>query len=89
MLKLGLSHCYSIIRVYKTLAFVTQGPGTDETVLIEILCTRSNDEINAIKAAYQKGKHMGVRMIVFSPACVVVLFIVCLSVRPSVGLCLS
>lgn len=37
-----------------------KGLGTDEDCLIEILCTRSNAEIAAIKAAYQKlyGKDM-------------------------------
>lgn len=29
-----------------------ENPGTDETVLIEIMCSRSNDEIEEIKAAY-------------------------------------
>lgn len=33
-----------------------QGAGTDEKVLIEILCPKSNEEINAIKAAYHKGR---------------------------------
>lgn len=31
-----------------------QGLGTDEGVLIEILSTRTNAEINAIKQSYQK-----------------------------------
>lgn len=31
-----------------------KGIGTDENILIEILCTRSNAEINAIKAAYER-----------------------------------
>lgn len=31
-----------------------QGLGTDESVLIEILCTRTNAEITAIKQSYQK-----------------------------------
>ena len=37
-----------------TFALLLQGLGTDEGVLIEILCTRSNAEINAIKQSYQR-----------------------------------
>lgn len=33
-----------------------QGAGTDEDILIEILTTRNNREIQAINAAYQEGK---------------------------------
>ena len=32
-----------------------QGLGTDESVLIEVLCTRTNEEIRAIREAYKKG----------------------------------
>ena len=31
-----------------------QGLGTDEAALIEVLCTKSNKEMTAIKAAYKK-----------------------------------
>lgn len=37
-----------------TCVLLFQGLGTDEGVLIEILCTRTNAEINAIKHSYQK-----------------------------------
>jgi len=33
----------------------TQGAGTNEDTLIEILITRSNDEIEEIKAIYKEG----------------------------------
>lgn len=38
--------------------FVLQGAGTDEKVLVEILASRTPREVNAIKAAYKKGKRV-------------------------------
>lgn len=35
---------------------ILQGLGTDETTLIEILCTCNNAEIKAIKEAYKESK---------------------------------
>jgi hypothetical protein len=35
-----------------------QGVGTKESVLIEILCSRTNAEINAIKQAYHKSTYI-------------------------------
>lgn len=37
---------------------IVQGIGTDEDDLIEILCTRSNKEIHALKAAYKTCKSL-------------------------------
>ncbi len=36
--------------------FVVQGLGTDEDVLIEVLCTRSNAQIQLIKQTYKESK---------------------------------
>lgn len=32
-----------------------EGIGTDEEVLIEVFCTKSNSEIQTIRTAYQRG----------------------------------
>lgn len=32
-----------------------QGAGTDETVLVEIMTSRTNEELDEIKAIYEKG----------------------------------
>ena len=37
------------------LVCVWQGAGTDEDVLIEILCSRENDEMEEIKQIYSEG----------------------------------
>ena len=34
----------------------SQGLGTDEDALIEVLCTRDNDQMNALKEAYTRRK---------------------------------
>lgn len=38
------------------LLFFTQGLGTDEDVLIEIMCSRTNDELREVIQAYEKSK---------------------------------
>ena len=49
----GLSH----MQIYHKVKLTTfQGLGTDESTLIEILCTRSNQEVEFIKGQYAKGK---------------------------------
>ena len=43
--------CHYVIALF-------QGLGTDETAVIEIMCTSTNEELAAIKAAYEKGKSL-------------------------------
>lgn len=43
--------------------YAIEGIGTKEKTLVEILCTASNAEINAIKAAYQKGELISLALI--------------------------
>lgn len=45
------SQCISV-----ALLLFSQGAGTDEKVLIEILASRSPNEVNEIKSSYKRGK---------------------------------
>ena len=39
---------------YCSIKNTVQGAGTNERALVEILCSRTNEEIQAIKASYKK-----------------------------------
>ncbi|CAJ0938914.1 unnamed protein product, partial [Mesorhabditis belari] len=45
---------YDVKQLKKSMKGAVAGLGTDETVLIEILCSRTADQLRAIRAAYEK-----------------------------------
>lgn len=45
-----------LLNCYVENVSVVQGAGTDESDLVEILASRSNADIKAIKAAYETGE---------------------------------
>lgn len=51
---------------YFTRKFSLQGIGTNETVLIEIMTTRTNAEINAIKQTYKSSKAFRINPVIYS-----------------------
>jgi len=38
------------------MSLLFQGAGTDEGTLVEIICTKNNDEIQILKETYKEGK---------------------------------
>lgn len=47
-----------------------RGLGTDEAALIEVLCSRTNEEMQAMKAAYKKRELLEVWSVVIRDDCI-------------------
>ena len=58
-----------------------KGAGTDEATLIDILCSRTNAEIQQIKAAYKEGVCVCVCVCVYARVCVCACTCVCVCVQ--------
>ena len=54
MFQLHIIICFQIFYISVYLC-ILQGAGTDETVLVEIMTSRTNEELDEIKEIYEKG----------------------------------
>ena len=53
-----------------TIKNAVKGVGTDEDALIEVICTRTNEELTAAKEVYKKCMFVCVHVYVYEHACV-------------------
>lgn len=47
---------YFLLADNTLMSLLFQGAGTDEGTLVEIICTKNNDEIQILKETYKEGK---------------------------------